>query len=212
MARHAPPTSAYDAAVFLDAGGLADLAAQVEQLRAADQAAPGHFDLVHAGRVDQKRALDAEPAADLADEKGGAGAALLAREHGALEYLDALLAALDDFDMDAHGVPRPELRHGLFALGLFDLLNERMHVTDSPGSLLPKRDVPQKAASAASGLTWTGQISPRGRADARACGGTAPCVATWRSRRGGRRAECRERASPGTPGGACNAGVPADRP
>ena len=171
--------------------------------------------LVHAGRMDQKRPLDAKPVADFTHQKRRPVPAFFARNDRAFKNLDALFAAFHNLHMDTHGVARAEVRHGFFALAALNFLNEWMHLSRSPfrrprgsGRAGP---VSSETARAVSGRTWTAQMPPRGRADAFAYGASAPCVAIWRSRHGGRRAEYRERACPETRAGACNADIPAAR-
>src|SRR4029079_402901 len=95
-------------AQLADASLLADLAAQVVELGAADVADRAHLDLVDLGRVQRERALDADPEGVLADGERLAHAGALALDHDPLEDLDPLAVALDHPEVHAHGVARLE--------------------------------------------------------------------------------------------------------
>src|SRR3954468_501080 len=97
-------------ALLLDLGGLAAEFAQVVQLGPADVTAPGHLDLGDVRGVHREGALDADVVGDLADREGLADAAALAADDHAQELLDPGARALDDADVDIHGVARPEVR------------------------------------------------------------------------------------------------------
>src|SRR5678815_4907518 len=81
------------ARVFGDAGGLTGAVAQVVQLRAANGAPHGDFDLVDAGGVHGEDALDADAVGHLAHGERLAVLPTAPAEDGALEDLDAFLVA-----------------------------------------------------------------------------------------------------------------------
>src|SRR5829696_1690194 len=112
--------SAGDAALA-DAGRLAAQHAQVVQLGAAHAAVAHDLDAAHHGGVQREGALHAHAARQLADLEGLVDAAVLARDADALERLDALLLALANAHVHAHGVAGVEVRNvapEIFLLGL----------------------------------------------------------------------------------------------
>ena len=90
-------------------GALADLPAQVVELRAADVAARCHLELLDLRRVERKGPLDADSEGVLADGEGLAGAAALALDHYALEHLGPAAVALNHLEVDTHAVAGAEL-------------------------------------------------------------------------------------------------------
>src|SRR5205085_3468517 len=74
-------------AQLADASLLADLAAQVVQLRPVHVADGSHVDLVDLRRMERKGALDADAERVLADGERLAGSGDLALEHDPLEQL-----------------------------------------------------------------------------------------------------------------------------
>src|SRR3954451_6842282 len=92
-------------AALAHAGALADPAAQVVELGAADVAASGHLDLLDLRRVQRERALDADAEGLLADREGLAHPLALALDDHALEDLRAAPRALDDLEVDLDAVP-----------------------------------------------------------------------------------------------------------
>src|SRR5262249_3510221 len=98
-------------AQLADAGLLADLAAEVVELRPVDVADRGDVDLVDLRRVERERALDADAEGVLPNRERLAGAGALALDHDPLEDLDPLAVALDHPEVHADGVPRLEPGH-----------------------------------------------------------------------------------------------------
>src|SRR5688500_1432123 len=97
-------------ALLLDLGGLAAQLAQVVQLGAADVTAGDELDLLEDRAVHREGALDADGEGDLADREGLAHARALAADDDALELLDTGAVALDDANVDVHGVAGAEGR------------------------------------------------------------------------------------------------------
>src|SRR6476646_7302344 len=124
--RRRAPRSSLALAELAYASLLADLAAQVVELRAVHVADRLHLDLVDLRRVKRERPLDADTERVLADGKRLADAGALALEDDALEDLDALAGALDDAEVDANGVARLEARD-LTQLAALDVLNDCAH-------------------------------------------------------------------------------------
>ena len=91
-------------AALAHAGALADAAAQVVELRAADVAAGGDLDPLDLRRVHGERALDADAERLLADREGLAHALALALDDHALEDLRTAARALDDLEVDPDAV------------------------------------------------------------------------------------------------------------
>src|SRR4051794_35982010 len=82
----------------------AHLAPQVVQLGAVHVADGADLDPLDLGRVHGERALDAHTEGVLADGERLARALALALDHDALEHLGPAPRALDDLEVDAHGV------------------------------------------------------------------------------------------------------------
>src|SRR6185437_9846894 len=112
-------------------GLLADLAAQVVELRAVDVADRPHLDLVDLGRVERERALDADAERLLAHRERLARAGALALEDDALEDLDPRPLALDHAEVHAHGVAGLEPRD-LAQLGALECLDDVAHAEEAP--------------------------------------------------------------------------------
>src|SRR5581483_7526536 len=106
---------------FAQACGLALEPAQIIQLGAAHAAGAHHIDVIDHRRMNRKNALHALPEADLAHGDGFAQAAVLARDHGAFEGLQALFVALSDLHVNANGVARTKLRYFLTLVVVLDL-------------------------------------------------------------------------------------------
>src|SRR5690348_12820635 len=102
----------------------ADAILQVEELRAADDAAADDLDLVDARRVDEERAFDADVVRDTAHREARREAAVLALDDHAFEYLDAFFVALGDARVDAHRVADGELGGSALALVVSDECRE----------------------------------------------------------------------------------------
>src|SRR4051794_15094542 len=92
-------------AALADAGALADTAAQVVELRAADVTAGGDLDPLDLGRVQRERALHTNAEGLLADGEGLADPLALALDHHALEDLRTTPRALDDLEVDLDAIP-----------------------------------------------------------------------------------------------------------
>src|SRR4051812_6730428 len=92
-------------AALADAGALADTAAQVVQLGAADVTAGRDLDLLDLRRVQRERALDADAEGLLAHGEGLADPLALALDDHALEDLRTTPRALDDLEMDLDAIP-----------------------------------------------------------------------------------------------------------
>src|SRR6267378_4126592 len=116
----------------LDAGGLALQIAQVIQPCPANFTFANHFNGADRGGVQRKNALDANAKTDPTHSKGGAGRPALLGDHHPLECLEALLHLLAfaflQADVDAHGVPRAELREVFAQLRFMESTNYRIHV------------------------------------------------------------------------------------
>src|SRR3954452_9309929 len=97
-------------AQLADASLLADLAAQVVELRAVHVADLLHLDLVDLRRMQRERALDADAERVLAHRERLADTGALALDHDPLEPLDPLAAAFDHVEVHAHRVTRLEAR------------------------------------------------------------------------------------------------------
>src|SRR5438552_5192128 len=96
-------------ALFAERGCLAYSFAEEVERGPACVAVPNELDLLDAGRMHHKGALDADPARDPADGDLLVDAAVTHAEHGALEVLKALAVPFDDPHADAHGVSGPDL-------------------------------------------------------------------------------------------------------
>src|SRR5581483_11673655 len=118
-------------AQLADASLLADLAAQVVQLRAVHVADRLHLDPVDLRRVQREGALDADPERVLADGERLARPGALPLDHDPLEHLDARAGAFDDAEVHAHGVARLEPRD-LAQLAALDVLDGRAHGKEGP--------------------------------------------------------------------------------
>src|SRR5690349_14412030 len=105
---------------------LADLAAQVVELRAVDVADRRHVDLVDLRRVQRERPLHADAERVLSDGERLAGSGALALDHDPLEHLDALAAALDHAEVHEHDVASHEMRQ-VAQLTALDVLDDGAH-------------------------------------------------------------------------------------
>src|ERR671925_1740926 len=97
--------------------------------------------------MDRKGPLDADPERVLADRKRLARARALALDDDALEDLHAAPLTLDHLEVDAHGVPRLELRDVLAQLTALDDVDRSSH-RESPGGEGPDRDASETRFSA----------------------------------------------------------------
>src|SRR4051812_27270923 len=129
--RRVHPLAALTLAQLAHAGLLADLAAQVVELRAVDVADRGDVDLVDLRRVQRERALDADAEGVLAHGEGLADAAPLPFDDDPLEDLDPLAVALDHLEMNADGIARLEAGH-VAQLAALEVLDDRAHREKGP--------------------------------------------------------------------------------
>src|SRR4029453_17578996 len=77
---------------------------QIVELRPPDVTGLHDLDALDPRRVDRERPLDPDAVRNAAQGEGGAQAFPALPDHHALEDLHALLLALDDLDVHAHGV------------------------------------------------------------------------------------------------------------
>src|SRR3954469_3584724 len=118
-------------AELADASLLADLAAQVIELRAVHVADLLHLDLVDLRRMQRERTLDANAERVLPDGERLTCTGTLPLDHDPLEDLDPLAGPFDHAEMHAHGVARLELRD--FAqLTALDVLDDGAHGEEGP--------------------------------------------------------------------------------
>src|SRR5919198_5834291 len=110
----------------------ADLAAKVVELRAVDVADRRHLDLVDLRRVQRERPLDADTERLLAHGERFTCACALALEHDSFEDLNALTLALDHLEVNAHGVPRLELRNPVAQLRALEAVDDVAHRERKP--------------------------------------------------------------------------------
>src|ERR1700675_1174831 len=75
----------------------------------------------------RKDSLDADSVRHFPDRKGGAIGAPIDLDHDALEGLDALLLAFDDFDVNANPIADTEFGQVLAEPPLFELLDNGIH-------------------------------------------------------------------------------------
>src|SRR5262249_43144652 len=88
---------------------------------------------VDLGRMQRERPLDPDAERLLADGEGLPRAGTLPLQDDALEDLDPLALALDDLEVDAHGVARLELRDSLAQLGALEAVDHVAHGKRSRG-------------------------------------------------------------------------------
>lgn len=112
---------------FADARRLAGEIAEVVETCPADPTLGEQLDALDTGVVQSKCLFDADTVRDLAHRIGGIHGAVLALGDHAMEDLDALLAALDDPDMDLDGVAGTEIRMILAHLFQIDPFNNCAH-------------------------------------------------------------------------------------
>jgi hypothetical protein len=93
-----------------DAGLLADLLAEVVQLRPAHVTVRGDFQLLDLRGVQGEGSLDPDSEGLLTDRERLPGAASLALDDDSLEDLGALPVSLDHLEVHAHAVASAELR------------------------------------------------------------------------------------------------------
>src|SRR5262249_45668662 len=106
-------------ALLAQARGLAGEVAQVVELRASDATAAHDFHALDARRVQGEGPLDAHAVGDAADGEGGPRPFAALADDDALERLQPLLLALDDFHVHAHGVTGGEAVAVLLELPCF---------------------------------------------------------------------------------------------
>jgi len=111
-----------------DAGGLADPAAQVVELRPAHVATRRDLEFLDLRRVQRERPLDADAEGLLAHGEGLAHARPLALEDNALEDLGPLASSLDDLEVDANTVTGLEVGQPLPKLGALDAVDYGAHL------------------------------------------------------------------------------------
>src|SRR5438105_6738646 len=95
--------------LLFDARGFAAEISEVVELCASDPAMAFNLDLIDGRRVEGKHPLHAHAAGNLAHGEHLPGAAALARDHQALEDLDALFVAFFDLDVDPDRVAGGEV-------------------------------------------------------------------------------------------------------
>src|SRR5215210_7307421 len=180
-------------AALAHAGALADAAAQVVELGAADVTAGGDLDALDLRRVHGERALHADAEGLLADREGLTHALALALDDDALEDLRTATRALDDLEVDLHAITGGEAGDAaqLCALEAVD-----------DGAHGEKRAACQEGQRG-SGLDGSEEATP--------AGDSAPAASAGCSH-DGPRAGCRAPSSHATPRGACSAGTPARLP
>src|SRR3954463_991242 len=168
---------------------LADLAAQVVELRAVHVADLLHLDLVDLRRMQRERALDADAERVLADGERLTCPGTLPLDHDPLEDLNPLAGSLDHAEMHAHGVARLELRD--FAqLTALDVLDDGAHGKEGPKAAAIVADPVMDGRSGG-----TANRPPR-RARRSSRAARSPTTASRRSSNGCRRARNSSRAPP----------------
>ena len=112
---------------FLDLGRLALQGTQVVQLGATHLAVTDDLHMVHTGRMDRERTLDANAVGHAANRKGFAHAAVAHGNHSTLKRLKTLAAALHNLDLHAHGVANGDLGQIGTELRCFDRTDDFAH-------------------------------------------------------------------------------------
>src|SRR5207253_9446840 len=102
------------------------------ELRPVDVADRDHVDLLDLRRVKRERPLDADAERLLAHGEGLARARPLPLDADALEHLNARALALDDAEVDAHGVARLEPGQVAAQLAALELLDDLAHRERGP--------------------------------------------------------------------------------
>src|ERR1700730_3855247 len=185
---------------LLDAAFLADLVPEVVQACLADVAVAEHLDLVDAGRVDHEGPLDADAVGAAAHREVLPKAAAGNPDDQALEDLDPLAGPFNDLGVDADGVARPELGHGLLELLLLDLV-DHVHLFFSPCRGVPARASVRRRACAclqASISRWLPESSTSGTRRPRNSAGRVYCG--WPRRSAEKESPVSDSSSPSTPG------------
>ena len=212
--------------LFLDApaplghpSALADLPAQVVELRPPHVAAGGHLELLDLRRVQRERPLDADAEGLLAHGERLARAAALALDHDALEDLGAAAVPLDHLEVNAHAVARGESRP-LLQRSLLEVFDDCAHEVMMVGAR-PERRLKRRRCGGSKNAR-----GPRPRAATRNASGDAAAVfvaavhfgppggvlaraATPALGRGRPRAGCREPPSRGRRRAGCSGDTPA---
>ena len=192
-------------------GALADLVAQVVELRPPDVAAGGHLELLDLRRVQRERSLDADAEGLLAHSEGLARAAALALDHDPLEDLGSAAVPLDDLEVHAHaiagGEPRPLLQRSLLEV-FDDCAHEVMMVGTPPDRRLNDVGVETQKMRAAPGPRAGREMLAETRHSTRwrLARGASPGRERGRPRAGSREPPSRDRRR-----GGCSAGIPAPR-
>src|SRR2546429_2096197 len=119
-------------ALLANARLLADLPAQVVELRAVDVADRGHLDALDLRGVQGKRPLHADAEGLLAHREGLARAGSLAADHDALEDLRPATLPLDHLEVDADGVAGLEGRQIVTQLTPLECLDQAIHRQERP--------------------------------------------------------------------------------
>src|SRR4051812_2031988 len=145
-------------AALADAGALADAAAQVVELGAADVTAGGDFNPLDLRRVQRERALHADAEGLLAHREGLAHALALAFDDYALEDLGAPAGGLDDLEGDPGPGAGSELRDAA-ELRPLQTVDDGAHWREKPA----KRKGPRGAAA------YGSEAPPPSAPRARAC-------------------------------------------
>jgi hypothetical protein len=117
-------SAAVDSVVFCvaNAGGFAREFAQVEQASTTHNAAGHNFNLIDTRRVREEYTLYADAEAHLAHSERGASAGAMTLQHHALENLNTILVAFNDFVVNAHSVANPKFRVPLAEVGSFEVV------------------------------------------------------------------------------------------
>src|SRR5579864_4781535 len=118
-------------ALLLDAALPSDLFPQIKELGAADPAFAENLDLLDAGRVEREGPLDADAVGDPTDGKRRAQPAAAAPDHGTLERLQTIAAALRHLHVHAHGISGGKRRQSRSDLLAFDR-GDPLHNTNAP--------------------------------------------------------------------------------
>src|SRR5438034_4765367 len=156
--RRIHPAPVLALAQLADASLLADLAAQVVELRAVDVADSGDVDLVDLRRVQRERPLDADTERVLAHGEGLPHARTLPLDHDPLEDLDPLAVALDHLEVHAHRIARLEAGH-VAQLAAFEVLDDRAHGKKGPGG--PRNGSGSRLVRWRIAERWSGRQSSR---------------------------------------------------
>src|SRR5436190_1578883 len=114
-------------ALFFDAGGFAAEIPEVVELCASDPAMAFNLDLIDRRGVEGEHPLHADAARNLADGEHLPRPAALARDHDALEDLDALFVAFLDLHVDPDRVAGSEVGNVGARLARLDQFHDFSH-------------------------------------------------------------------------------------